>query len=106
MFHCYYTCDVCQRVLEPGEDVRYTVRIAVSSNGEDAEGRIDDDRDYLEELGDQLECDDSFAEVPRTASAETIDEPVEYDLCSECRSRFSLEAPAARVMTSLDFSEN
>lgn len=106
MFHCYYTCDVCQRVLEPGEDKRYTLRISVSSNGEDADGQIDDDRDYLEELNDQLECEASFDDVSIVDEAEEVDEPVEYDLCSECRQRFSLEAPTARAMQSLDFSEN
>jgi hypothetical protein len=93
-------------VLEPGEDVRYTVRIAQSSNGDDADGGMDDDRDYLEEISDQLECDGGFDDGPLGGENKGVDEPVEYDLCSECRKRFSLEAPTPRVRQSLDFSEN
>ena len=103
MFHCYYTCDVCQRVLDPDVDVRYSLRIAPCADAEDGDGKIDDDRDYLEEISDQLECTGSLDDVPLECDSE---EPVQYDLCSECRQRFSLESPTARIVPSLDFSEN
>ena len=103
MFHCYYTCDVCQRVLDPDDDVRYSLRIAASSDADDRDGKIDHDRDYLEEMDDQLESAGSFDEAPLGGNGE---EPVEYDLCSECRQRFSLQPPETRVVQSLDFSEN
>jgi len=103
MFHCYYTCDVCQRALDPDEDVRYTLRITPSSDAEECDGRIDDDRDYLEEINDQLECAGSLDDAQLGGD---VEEPVEYDLCCDCRKRFSLQPPETRVMQSLDFSEN
>lgn len=103
MFHCYYTCDVCQRVLDPDGDVRYTLRITRNSDADDGDGSIDDDRDYLEEISDELESTGSFDDVPLGGD---VEEPVEYDLCSECRQRFALEPSQARVVQSLDFSEN
>lgn len=103
MFHCYYTCDVCHRVLDPGEDVRYSLRITPSSDADDSDAKIDDDRDYLEEINDRLECTGSFDDMQL---GDDVEEAAQYDLCSECRQRFSLESPPARVMPSLDFSEN
>ena len=103
MFHCHYTCDVCQRVLDPIEDARYLLRISSCADVDGSDARIDDDRDYLEEINDLLECSGDLDDMRRDDDA---DEPVEYDLCSECRRKFSIETIGSRVVQILEFSEN
>jgi hypothetical protein len=105
MFHCdfHYTCDVCQRVLDAKEDARFVLRITSCGNGEDADRRVDDDRDYLEEIDDRLVCARDFDD---DLVGEESDEEIEYDLCPECRQKFSLETLGRRAVPSLDFSDN
>ena len=105
MFHCdcHYTCDVCQRVLDAESDQRYVLRIAACSNGEDAVGSPDDDRDYLEEIDDRLICARDFEE---DLLGQECEDEVEYDLCPECRQKFSLDSIGRRASPSLDFSQN
>ena len=110
MFHyeCHYTCDVCQRVLDAASDQRYVLRInacgnGASGGGEDAENALDDDRDYLEEIDDRLIC---ARDLNEDLVGRECDDEVEYDLCPECRQKFSLEAMGRRATPSLDFSQN
>lgn len=105
MLHCdiHYTCDVCQRVLDANDDARFVLRITSCGQGEDADRRMDDDRDYLDEIDDRLLCARDFDD---DLVGEENDEEVEYDLCPECRQKFSLESLGRRAVTSLDFSEN
>jgi hypothetical protein len=104
MFHCdcHYTCDVCQRVLDAKIDQRYVLRIS-ACGGEDADRALDDDRDYLEEIDDRLICARNFDDD--LLGQESEDE-IEYDLCAECRQKFSLEDIGRRATHSLDFSQN
>ncbi len=109
MFHCdcHYTCDVCQRVLDATSDTRFVLRIKACGNGasggEDADRELDDDRDYLEEIDDRLVCARDFDDD--LLGQESEDE-VEYDLCPECRQKFSLDSIGRRAAPSLDFSQN
>jgi hypothetical protein len=90
-------------VLDPDEDVRYLLRISRCSNDDDVEGPIDDDRDYLDEINDRLELSGALDDEPLDESGE---EPAEYDLCSDCRRKFSLEPQGSRIVQILEFSEN
>jgi hypothetical protein len=105
MFHCdyHYTCDVCQRVLDAQSDPRFVLRITACGNGEDADRELDDDRDYLEEIDNRLICSRDFEDD--LLGQESEDE-VEFDLCPECREKFSLDAFGRRAAPSLDFSNN
>jgi hypothetical protein len=105
MFHCdcHYTCDVCQRVLDATSDQRYVLRITASGAGEDADRALDDDPDYLEQIDDRLICARDFED---DLVGQECDEEVEYDLCPECRQKFSLESLGRRAAPSLDFSNN
>ncbi len=105
MFHCdcHYTCDVCQRVLDAQTDERYVLRITSCAAGEEAECNVDDDRDYLEEIDDCLLSTHDFDE---DLMGEEVEGEVEYDLCAECRRKFSLDSIGRRAAPSLDFSQN
>lgn len=105
MFHCdcHYTCDVCQRVLDAQSDARFVLRITACGHGEDIDRTPEDDRDYLDEIDDRLigavDYDDDLM-------GQECDDEIEYDLCPECRRKFSLEAIGRRVAPTLDFSQN
>ncbi len=105
MFHCdcHYTCDVCHRVLDAENDERYVLRITACGHGAEADRAVDDDRDYLEEIDDRLICARDFDD---DLLGQDDDEEIEYDLCPECRQKFSLEALGRRAAPSLDFSQN
>src|SRR3990172_9769444 len=92
MFHCecHYTCDVCGRVLDAQADQRYVLRI--SACGDAADRGLEDDRDYLEEIDNRLLCALEFDDE----LVGDEDEEIAYDLCPECRQKFSLEPPVRR----------
>jgi hypothetical protein len=105
MFHCecHYSCDVCQRVIDARTDERFVLRITSCASGEDADLTVDDDRDYLEEIDDRLACSHEFDD---DLSGSECENEVEYDLCTECRRKFSLDSIGRRAAPSLDFSPN
>jgi hypothetical protein len=90
-------------VLDATSDHRYVLRITASGGGEDAERALDDDPDYLEQIDDRLVVALDFED---DLVGQESDEEVEYDLCPECRQKFSLEAIGRRAKPSLDFSKN
>ena len=102
MFHCecHYTCDVCGRVLDATSGLRYVLRI--SACGDAASRDVDDDRDYLEEIDQRLAGERDFNEE----LVGDEDEEISYDLCADCRQKFSLERLGRRASPSLDFSQN
>ena len=102
----HYVCDVCQRVLESDEE-RFVLRMEACGDAGDAgccDGKIDGDRDYLEEIDDLLERGGDL----ESAAIEDGDvEPlVEYHLCDACHQRFLLDPLGRRVTPQLNFSKN
>jgi hypothetical protein len=57
----------------------------------------------LDEINDRLELSGALDDEPLDESGE---EPAEYDLCSDCRRKFSLEPQGSRIVQILEFSEN
>lgn len=107
MFHCecHYTCDVCGRVLDAKSDQRYVLRI--SACGDEGDRDMEDDRDYLEEIDNRLICARDFDdELAGDTFVGDEDEEITYDLCPQCRQKFSLEPLGRRAAPSLDFSQN
>jgi hypothetical protein len=94
---------MCQRVLE-SEDERYVFRM--ESNGESGnceieDGKIDSDRDYLQEIDDLLERGGDLADRPFMNAVES---PNEYHLCHECRQKFLPDSLDRRNAQHFDFS--
>jgi hypothetical protein len=87
-------------VLDAKTGERYVLRI--SACGDDVHRGMEDDRDYLEEIDHRLICAREFDDD----LVGDEDEEISYDLCSECRQKFSLERLGRRIAPSLDFSQN
>jgi hypothetical protein len=99
----HYVCDVCQRVLE-SEDERYVFRAGTKAETLDPEieqGKIDTDRDYLQEIDDLLTRGGDLEIAPST---DVVESPSEYRLCLECRQRFVPDSLDRRKSPQLDFS--
>ena len=87
----HFSCDLCRRPLDPGQDGSFEVRIEVKP-AEDRENMpIDDDRDYLEEFDEILERYDEFEEDgPFLSDGNYLKKHAH--LCNQCGKRF-LQAP-------------
>lgn len=99
----HYSCDLCKRVLDPQDDVRYVVRMEISQEidpiGAD---ESEDDRDYLGEMHDMLaQIGDSFEEI-----SEAMDREMRFDLCPECARRFVKNPLGRDLAKHFQFSKN
>lgn len=99
----HFTCDCCQRTIDPDEETRYVVRLEVYSAVEADEAEFSEQRDHLEEIDDMLERIDAVDEEDPEDDGYR---QVRYDLCGECRRAF-LKNPLGRLAaTKIGFSEN
>lgn len=97
-----YTCDCCQRLINPEEEVRYVVRMEIYAAFDAAED-VDCDRDHLQEIEDILE---SLSDLEDSDIGADVFQQVRYDLCSDCRKKF-LSNPLGRVTSrKVGFSNN
>jgi len=100
----HFTCDRCKRVIDPEQELRYTVRMeieAVMDPIHDAEPA--DDRDHL------LEIDEILAQVDASESEATGDDIYlkrRYDLCPHCYRKFAANPLAREKKPSFGFSHN
>jgi hypothetical protein len=99
----HFTCDCCQRSLDPDRDVRYVVRLEVYASFDPMERELDDDQDHLQELQDILE---QMEAAQSDQIGDDVYQQLRYDLCSDCRKKF-LRSPFGRLAAQpLDFSKN
>ncbi|MBN1854657.1 MAG: hypothetical protein JW829_18135 [Pirellulales bacterium] len=99
----HFTCDGCGRSLNPEFDVRYVVRMEIYASLDPSETDLDDDCDHLQDIQDILERLD---DADDTEIGEDVYQQVRYDLCSECRKRFSLNPLGRLAAPQFGFSEN
>jgi len=99
----HYTCDCCQRPIDPESEMRYVVRLEVYASLESNDDELSDDRDYLQEVQDILE------RLDHERNEEIRDEVCQqqrFDLCDECRRRFVKNPLGKPVSHHLNFSQN
>ena len=92
----HYSCNLCQREIDPGHDGSYLVRMEVYAAQSAEHVPIDDDRDHLEE----------FQRNSRTLRRIRRRRPVfgqrklsqrEFHLCNQCGKRF-LQDPLGQLL--------
>lgn len=100
----HFTCDRCQRVIDPQRELRYVVRMEVEAVMDPIhEDEPQDDRDHLLEIDEILEraeaaeCDAVSAEVYQRRR---------YDLCPQCYRKFVANPLGRDRKPSLGFSHN
>ncbi len=99
----HYTCDGCQRPLDPEQDLRYVVRMEVYAAMDPLEDDLDDDRDHLQEIQDILE---RMEDADDERIGDDVYQQVRFDLCCECRRKFIRNPLGFSARNQLDFSNN
>lgn len=100
----HFTCDRCQRVIDPQRELRYVVRMEVEAVMDPIhEDEPQDDRDHLLEIDEILERADA-------AGCDVVSDEVyqrrRYDLCPQCYRKFVANPLGRERKTSLGFSHN
>jgi len=100
----HHSCDLCKRLIEPDEDLRYVVKIEVYAALEPAEAdHNEDDRDHLQDMQEILQ---RMEDADDDQIGEDVYQQLRFDLCPECRKRF-LKNPLGRdAKKHFDFSKN
>jgi hypothetical protein len=101
----HVTCDLCGKVLRPGDDQHFVVKVEVFAAQDPAEiTEADLEEDHMEAIGELLrEMEDNLIEP------EDIEHPMQhfrYDLCPRCRKRFARDPLGKENAQKFDFSEN
>ena len=100
----HYSCDRCKRLIDPEREVRHEVRIEVQMVLDPAaEGELDADRDYLDEIDQSLMALDLDED---TCLSDLLPRKLRYDLCSECYRKFIQDPLGADVSLHVGFSQN
>jgi hypothetical protein len=103
----HYSCDRCQRAINPEEEIRYVVRIEVQlAMGDDEEICVelgDEQLAQWEELLDDLEVN---AEEAHEAFDECSRSGKNFDLCSNCYREYIANPLAVEPATNIGFSDN
>jgi hypothetical protein len=101
----HVTCDLCGKVLRPGDDQHFVVKVEVFAAQDPAEiTEADLDDDHMEAVGELLrEMEDNGDE------GEDLERPIQhfrYDLCPNCRKKFARDPLGKETAQKFDFSEN
>jgi hypothetical protein len=98
----HHSCDLCKRLIDPEEDLRYVVKIEVYAALDPVDVAADDDRDNLLEMHEILERMD---DAESGAVGDDVYQTLRFDLCRDCRRRF-LRNPLGRESKKFNFSAN
>lgn len=97
----HHSCDLCKRLIDPEEDLRYVVKIEVYAALDPVED-ADDDRDNLLEMHEILERMD---DAENGSVGSDVYQALRFDLCPDCRRRF-VKNPLGREAKKFNFSKN
>ena len=103
----HYSCDLCKRLIDPEDDLRYVVKIevyaAVDPVGTTDAEAAEDDRDHLQEMQEILQRMD---ETDSDAVGDDVYQQLRFDLCPECRKKFAKNPLGRESSKHFDFSKN
>lgn len=101
----HVSCDLCGKVLRPGDDHRFVVKIEVFAAHDPSEiTEADLDEDHMEEVSQLLREMDENLVGPDDLEQRT--QHFRYDLCPECRKKFARDPLGKEGAQKFDFSEN
>ena len=100
----HVTCDLCGKVLRPGDDQHFVVKVEVFAAQDPAEiTEADLDEDHMEAVSQlirQMEAGECTDGVGPTSHH------LRYDLCPDCRQRYLRDPLSKDAVGKFDFSEN
>ncbi len=100
----HYSCDLCKRLIDAEDDLRYVVKIEVYAALDPVEvDTSGDDRDHLQEMQDILQ---RMEEEGSDEVGEDVYQQLRFDLCPECRKKFVKNPLGREAAKQFDFSKN
>ena len=99
----HYSCDRCKSLIEPDEEIRYSVTIKVEVALDSTDFEVEEDRDHLNELNEIL---DRLDDSEREEISQSAYQRRRFDLCSECHREYIKNPLSVDVAAKLGFSEN
>lgn len=100
----HFTCDICGRELQPGDDPRFVIKIEAFAAHDPSEITEDDlDEDHMEEVGQLLRDLEDSGQGPDLADAR---KKFRYDLCHDCHKKFVRDPLGREIVQKFDFSKN
>jgi len=101
----HYSCDRCNRTLDPDNELRYVVNLEAYAALDPVEAdEIDDDRDHLLEIQEIIERLEAGDDPP--VESESVYQRQRYDLCSRCYREYMKNPVGRDLPTQIEFSEN
>jgi hypothetical protein len=96
-------CDLCKRLLDPEEDLRYVVKMEIAAAFDPICMEEDGDRDHLQEIQEILE---RLEDADDDRISDEVYQQLRFDLCPECRKKFLRNPLGRENLSILGFSEN
>ena len=101
----HVTCDLCGKVLRPGDDQHFVVKVEVFAAQDPAEITEEDlDEDHMEAVSQLLREMEENLDNPD--ELDPAHQSFRYDLCPQCREKFLRDPLGKEVAQKFDFSEN
>src|SRR5262249_42979341 len=99
----HYSCDLCKRLIDSQEDVRYVVKIEVYAGLDPSTDIVDDDRDGLQDIQDSLQ---RLEDIDDHQAQDDVYQQLRFDLCPQCRKRFLKQPLGRESLKQFNFSQN
>ena len=81
----HHSCDLCKRLIDSEQDVRYVVKMEVYAAFDPAGVETEDDRDHLQEIQEMFHAGRGRR---RSSREDEVYQQLRFDLCPECRKKF------------------
>lgn len=100
----HFTCDLCGKLLQPGDDLRYVVKIEAFAAGDPTELTEEDlEENHLEAVSQLLRDEE---EAGKDAEVDEATKNFRFDLCPDCHQRFVRDPLGKENSHKLYFSKN
>jgi glutaredoxin len=100
----HHSCDLCKRLIDTDQDVRYVVKMEVYAALDPALDETDDERDGLQEVQDMLQRMEETG--TEGVEEDEVYQQLRFDLCPECRKKFLKQPLGRQAVKQFDFSQN
>ena len=102
----HYSCDRCNRVIDPTQEVRYVLRIDAQAMLEPADlEEPEEDRDHLLEIHALLE-DMDLEDSELYGEEEEVPQKYVFDLCPQCYRKCMRDPLGVETLVHVGFSHN
>ncbi len=100
----HYTCDLCSKSIPIEDEVRYEINIEIKAAFDATESGVSSDADDArDEMTELLEL---MSELNDQKTTSNVYKLFKFDLCRECRKRYTQDPLFRQAVRRIGFSEN